>query len=113
MADERSNPLEGVQVPGAATTPDEQIALFQQTMQHALKPTPRVRQSPRWDSEVRRKERQLAVTFSSSDLPKRIKALAMRWEVLVDGRPGYSKVVEYLLRSQVDLAEQGKIAPPR
>lgn len=50
-------------------------------------------------SEVRRRERQLSVTFSSAEIPERIRELARAWGwVAPDGvSPAVSRVVEFLL----------------
>ena len=50
-------------------------------------------------SEVRRRERQLSVTFSSPDIPERLRQLARAFGwVAPDGKsPAVSRVVEFLL----------------
>jgi hypothetical protein len=75
---------------------------------------PRSRETKIRPAEKRRRARQLSVTFSTPDIPQRIKALARQWEMFgPDGkRPNFSAVVEYLLLSQLEAAEAGEIAPP-
>jgi hypothetical protein len=57
------------------------------------------RRTPVRPSEVRRRERRLTVTFSSPDIPERLRALARAWGwVAPDGKsPAVSRVVEFLL----------------
>lgn len=57
------------------------------------------RKTPVRPSEVRRRDRQLSVTFSSADIPERLRGLARAWGwVAPDGEsPAVSRVVEFLL----------------
>lgn len=59
-------------------------------------------------SEVRRRGRQLSVTFSSEEIPERLRALARAWGwVAPDGvSPAVSRVVEALLVPALEKAEQ-------
>ena len=64
-------------------------------------------------AEKRRRPRMLHVTFSSSDIPNRLRSLAERWNLFTAaGYPNHSTVVEYLLLSRLEAAERGEIAPP-
>ena len=78
------------------------------------RPAARERRTPVRPSEKRRKRRKLTVTFSTPDMPRRLRTLAERWGFVgPDGqRPNVSALVEYLLTSQVEAAETGKIGPP-
>lgn len=63
-------------------------------------------------SERRRQPRRMWVTFSSADIPARLRALAERWEVKApSGDPGISAVIEHLLLPQLAKAERGEIVP--
>jgi hypothetical protein len=74
----------------------------------------RPRKWPVRPSEIRRKKRQMGVTFSDSAIKDRIVALTERWGIVSpDGRrPAYSTVVEYLLLPRLEAAERGEIPPP-
>ena len=74
----------------------------------------KVRETKVRPSEKRRRRRQLSVTFTSEDIPRRIKALAERWGMYgPDGkRPNFSAVVEYLLLPQLEAAERGELDAP-
>jgi len=58
-------------------------------------------------SEVRRRERQLSVTFSDPEIPERLRALARAWGwVAPDGAsPAVSRVVEALVVPALEEAE--------
>lgn len=77
-------------------------------------PTSEERQTPLRPSEKRRRRRVIAVTFSSTEMPDRLRALAQRWGMFgPDGRrPNVSALIEHLLEPQVDAAEAGEIDPP-
>jgi len=66
------------------------------------------RRTPVRPSEERRRERQLSVTFSSPDIPERLRALARAWGwVAPDGKsPAVSRVVEVLLVGMLEEAER-------
>jgi hypothetical protein len=65
-------------------------------------------------SVKRRWNRSLTVTFTSGDIPHRLRELALEWDLYApDGKsPATSTVVEYLLSPQLEAAEEGEIAPP-
>jgi len=65
------------------------------------------RQTPVRPSEVRRRERQLSVTFSDPEIPERLRALARAWGwVAPDGAsPAVSRVVEALVVPALEEAE--------
>jgi hypothetical protein len=69
------------------------------------KPTP---------GQAGRRRRLLAITFSDEAIPKRIRALAKRWEKTGPDRksPGVSQIVEYLLLPRLEEAERGLLDPP-
>ena len=75
---------------------------------------PRARETKVRPAEKRRRRRQMSVTFSSEEIPDRLRALAERWEMMApDGRrPNFSAVIEYLLMPRLEAAENGKIGPP-
>ena len=72
------------------------------------------RKNPIRPSEKRRHRRQVAVTFSSSDIPNRLRALADRWGLTASDprKPSVSALVEYLLLPQLEAAESGELPPP-
>lgn len=72
------------------------------------------RKTPLRPSEERRRDRQLAVTFSTADIPDRIRALALEWEMYAPDKksPAVSRLVEYLLTPRLEAAENGEIEPP-
>ena len=71
------------------------------------------RKTPVRPAEKRRRSRMLHVTFSSADIPNRLRSLAERWNLFTAaGYPNHSKVVEHLLLSRLEAAEHGEIAPP-
>jgi len=72
------------------------------------------RKNPIRPSEKRRHQRQVAVTFSSPDIPERLRALADRWGMTAPDprKPSVSAIVEYLLLPQLEAAESGELPPP-
>lgn len=72
------------------------------------------RKTPVRPAERRRAGRRISVTFSTEDIPGRLRALAVRWGLVApDGKsPHVSAVVEYLLRPQIEAAERGEICSP-
>ena len=78
------------------------------------RPPAKERRTPVRPSEKRRRKRKLTVTFSTPDMPQRLRTLANRWGFVgPDGqRPNVSALVEYLLTSQVEAAEAGVVKPP-
>ena len=72
------------------------------------------RKTPLRPSEKRRRRRQVAVTFSSPDIPERLRALADRWGIAAPNprKPSVSALVEYLLLPQLEAAESGTLPPP-
>ena len=116
--DEHPNPLKGAadlidQITTGSGEPldDLRMGTIPAVLSRRSTPTRRTRVRP---SERRRRRRQVTVTFSRSDIPHRLRALARRWGLTApDARkPHISAVVEYLLLSQLDAAEAGEIPPP-
>ena len=72
------------------------------------------RRTPIRPSEKKRKRRFVGVTFSSEEIPDRLRALAERWGMTApDGKsPALSALVEYLLMPSLEAAEEGEIDPP-
>lgn len=72
------------------------------------------RKTPLRPSEERRRDRQLAVTFSTANIPDRIRALALKWKMYAPDKesPAVSQLVEYLLTPRLEAAENGEIEPP-
>jgi hypothetical protein len=61
-------------------------------------------------SELRRRRRQLSVTFSDASIPSRLRALAREWGLEThNGAYNVSSVVECLLLPLLEAAEQGEI----
>jgi len=71
------------------------------------------RKQARRPAEKRRKARQVSVTFSTPEIPARLRALALEWGLLApDGRsPSVSAVVERLLVPALEAAEAGELEP--
>lgn len=69
------------------------------------RPRPRkaLRDRPAYPSESKRRSRQLALTFSDPAIPRRLRALAKKWDSKV------SAVVEYLLLPRLEAAEKGEV----
>ena len=116
--EDRPNPLDGVKIPGRESVSTDQLAeAVTRVVRQEMRSTQvtKARLTPVYRAEKRRRKRQLPVTFSDPDIPERLRALARRWHLTgPDGkRPNYSAVVEHLLTSQIELAEQGEIGPPR
>lgn len=116
--DDHPNPLKGAadlldQITTGSGEPidDLRIGTIPAVLARRATPSRRTRIRP---SERRRRRRQVTVTFSRSDIPHRLRALARRWGLAApDARkPHISAVVEYLLLSQLDAAEAGEIPPP-
>jgi len=65
-------------------------------------------------SVKRRWSRSLTVTFTSGEIPHRLRELAIEWGLYApDGKsPATSTVVEYLLSTQLEAAEEGEVEPP-
>ena len=88
-----------------------------------LKPKPAIlerrpakgRQTPIRPAEKRRRPRQITVTFSSEEIPRRLRALAERWGMKAPDRqrPNVSALIEYLLLPLLERAERGEIDPPQ
>lgn len=71
------------------------------------------RKTPVRPSEKRRRDRKMGLTFSSAEIPDRLRELAERWNLKAPGGGiNVSAVVEYLLLPQLEAAEEGEIAPP-
>lgn len=106
--DGRQDPFQGL---SGEAVDDLVTGVVPTPLQHP--PTPGGRRTPLRPSERRRKRRMLTITFSSADIPRRLRALAERWGMLTAaGRPNHSAVVEYLLLSRLEAAERGEIPPP-
>ena len=108
---ERRDPFEGL----GSGEPAEDLGLTPTPAPAPLARRPtRGRQTPVRPSEKRRRRRLLGVTFSSEEIPQRLRDLAERWGMVgPDGRrPNVSAVVEYLLVPQLEAAEAGEIDPP-
>jgi len=75
----------------------------------------RQRETPVRPSERRRRDRQLSVTFSSADIPDRLRELAYEWEMYAPDKksPAVSAVLEHLLMPRLEEAENGKVNPPK
>lgn len=73
------------------------------------------RKNPIRPAEKRRHRRQVAVTFSSRDIPDRLRALADRWGLTAPDprKPSISALIEYLLLPQLEAAEAGELPPPK
>ena len=115
--EDRPNPLRDVKIPGRETAgTDEMAEAVTRMVREEMRSTQatKARLTPVYRAEKRRRKRQLPVTFSDPGIPERLRALARRWDLTgPDGkRPNYSAVVEHLLASQIELAEQGEIDPP-
>ncbi len=111
MAGERQDPF----ARPASTEPIDDASALETVLREILgRQIGKVRETTIRPSEKRRRKRQLSVTFSSEDIPERIKALAERWGMYgPDGkRPNFSAVVEYLLTPQLEAAERGEISRP-
>ena len=117
-ADDRANPLKGAaDLLDQITTGDREPIddLRGGTIPAALaRRSGRTRRAPIRPSERRRRRRQVTVTFSNADIPRRLRALADRWGLAAPDarRPHISAVIEYLLVSRLDAAEAGEIPPP-
>ena len=71
------------------------------------------RRTPLRPAERRRRGRVLTVTFSNTDIPARLRALAGRWGLTAPGGgPNVSAVVEYLLLPRLEAAEAGEVEGP-
>lgn len=108
MQDDRQDPFRDL---GDEPVEDLAIGVVPASLQRP--PTPGGRKTPIRPSERRRKKRMLTTTFSSPDIPNRVRALAERWGLFTAaGRPNHSAVVEYLLLPRLEAAERGEIEPP-
>lgn len=65
-------------------------------------------------STKRRWKRSLTIAFTSEEIPRRLRDLALEWGLYApDGEsPAVSYVVEYLLMARLEAAEAGDIEPP-
>lgn len=99
-AERRRDPLAGVE-------PVEELGLTAVVAGLARRGTER--RSPVRPAERRRRERQVSVTFSDAEIPRRLRALARRWGMVApDGRSaGLSAVVEVLVVPALEEAEKG------
>jgi hypothetical protein len=107
---ERRDPLEGL----TSGEPAEELGLTSTPAALTRRPSRGGRQTPIRPSEKRRRTRRMGVTFSSEEIPDRLRALAERWGMTApDGRsPAVSELVEYLILPQLEAAEAGEIDPP-
>jgi hypothetical protein len=94
--------------------PAEDLGLTSTPSALTRPPSRRGRRTPIRPSEKRRRARKLSLTFSSEEIPDRLRALAERWGMTApDGRsPAVSDLVEYLILPQLEAAEAGKVGPP-
>jgi len=65
-------------------------------------------------STEKRWKRSLTVAFTSAEIPQRLRALALEWDLYAPDRvsPAVSYLVEYLLLDRLEAAECGEIGPP-
>jgi hypothetical protein len=107
---ERQDPLAGV----GSGEPAEDLGLTSTSAVLTRRPSRGGRRTPLRPSEKRRKARRVGVTFSTEEIPERLRALARRWGLCApDGQsPNVSALVEYLLLAQLEAAEAGEIGPP-
>ena len=104
---DRRNPFAGLPA-------DVPMAPGSETVPQVLARPPHSRRTPLRPSERKRRERQVALTFSDAGIPERLRALAERWGLQAPGGgPNVSAVVEYLLRGRLEAAERGEIEKPR
>jgi len=118
LTDDRPNPLEGAddlldQITAGSGEPVDDLRSGVVPAVLARRRA-RERKNPVRPSEKRRHRRQVAVTFSSPEIPARLRALAQRWGMTAPDprKPSVSAVVEYLLLPQLEAAESGEILPP-
>jgi hypothetical protein len=107
---ERRDPFVGL----GSGEPAEELGLTSTPAALTRRPSRGGRQTPVRPSEKRRKGRKLSVTFSSEEIPERLRALAERWGMTApDGRsPAVSDLVEYLILPRLEAAEAGELDPP-
>ena len=99
--------------PFAGLSSDVPMTPGSEVVPQVLTRPPRTRRTPLRPSERRRRERQVALTFSDAGIPGRLRALADRWGLKSpSGNPNVSAVVEYLLRGRLEAAERGEIRGP-
>ena len=117
--DERPNPLEGAgqlldQITAGSGEPVDDLRSGAIPAVLARRGGGRARKNPVRPAEKRRRRRQVGLTFSSAETPRRLRTLAETWGMVApDGRtPNISAVVEYLLLPQLDAAETGELPPP-
>jgi hypothetical protein len=65
-------------------------------------------------STEHRWKRSLTVAFTSAEIPRRLRDLALEWNLFAPDRtsPAVSYLVEYLLLPRLEAAEAGEIQPP-
>ena len=115
--DDRPNPLEGAgqlldQITAGSGEPVDDLRSGAIPAVLARK-RGRERKNPVRPSEKRRRRRQVAVTFSSEEIPQRLRALADEWGITAPDprKPNISAIVEYLLLPQLEAAESGELPP--
>ena len=118
LRDDRPNPLEGAddlldQITGGSGEPVDDLRSGVVPAVLARRRA-KERKNPVRPSEQRRHRRQVAVTFSSPEIPERLRALAERWGMAAPDprKPSVSALVEYLLLPQLEAAESGELPPP-
>jgi hypothetical protein len=106
----RRDPLAGI----GSGEPAEDLGLTSTPAALTRRPNRGGRRTPVRPSEKRRKARRVGVTFSTEDIPERLRALARRWGPYAPDRqsPNVSALVEYLILPQLEAAEAGEIDPP-
>lgn len=93
---------------------DELIGYFESTEDLEPEEAEEERQTPVRPSEERRRGRQMGVTFSSEEIPDRLKDMASAWGMFaLNGKPAVSALVEHLLMPRLEAAERGEIGPPK
>jgi hypothetical protein len=96
----------GRQSPLAARTPEPEpdVATFVTALKQRQA---RGRKSTARPTDKRRLSRRVQITFSSADIPERLRALAEQRELFANnGSPAVSRLVELLLLPQLEAAEQ-------
>jgi hypothetical protein len=110
-SEQRQDPFKGL----VSGEPAEDLGMTPTLGPSSLARPPRAggRKTPLRPSEKRRKERMLTTTFSDADIPRRVRALARKWDMFTTaGHPNHSAVLEYLLLPRLEQAEQGEIGAP-